>query len=272
VRASGLNRVAGRLRAMKRALFVLLACLVVCGCSARPRAGDPKLRSGPVRTAWIGAPAIHLRPVQVGGMSIPKDPLARTAERIARYTGRPVHVEAACAVTLEPGEYDVLSRILDELGRQRPLEPGTVLVVPVGGVGVTGYLSWRGDQREGAGQTPIVVLKPETVAHRSGLFVSAAKLSEWTLTHELGHVLNVPASNTHAWIVPGLGGNHCTHPECVMYTGFDWRVLWTGIVRGWPMDFCELCSAEIRAAREAAAAGEAGRAAGGPTVKGKEPP
>jgi predicted Zn-dependent protease len=93
-----------------------------------------------------------------------------------------------------------------------------------------------------------VVLCRSAIKRRSNWFVSEAKLAQWTLTHEIGHVLDVPASNTHKWLVPGLGV-HCTRPECVMYTGLDWRVVVTGVLKGWPMDFCELCRGELERAR-----------------------
>jgi hypothetical protein len=137
-------------------------------------------------------------------------------------------------------------------------EPGTIVVVelpgPLDGVGVTGLADKMAVEtadgpprwRQGT-----VVLEHSVIHRRSNWFVSESKLFQWTLTHEVGHVLGVPASNTHIWAVPGLGP-HCTDPRCVMYTGFDWRVLWTGIVRGWPMDFCEKCSKELEAARSAA--------------------
>lgn len=153
-----------------------------------------------------------------------------------------------------------MGRILAAAERDRPLEPGTILVAPIGGVGVTGYQTWSGGGEGEPARTPIVVVLPETIARRAGFFVKSDSLWEWTISHEIGHVLGVPASNSHAWVVPGLGGNHCTHPECVMYTGFDWRVLWTGIVRGWPMEFCAVCTGELEAAKGEASPG------------GKEPP
>jgi hypothetical protein len=138
-----------------------------------------------------------------------------------------------------------------DLARRGLLDQGSIVVLPLVNQGVTGYLSWRDCPTTGT-RVPIVVLHDEAIARRSGLFVKREKLYEWTLTHEIGHALGVPAANSHTWVVPGLGGNHCTHPECVMYTGFDWRVLWTGIVRGWPIDFCRQCTEELRQARERA--------------------
>jgi hypothetical protein len=137
-------------------------------------------------------------------------------------------------------------------GRPLPLvEPGAIIVVEFPGTqdgsGVTGVTT-RVAVDQGAAkpqaQSGMVILCHSALVHRSGVFISRAKLSQWTLTHELGHVLHVPASNAHLWFVPGLGP-HCTNPTCVMYTGFDWRVLWTGLVRGWPLDFCDHCTAEL---------------------------
>jgi len=130
--------------------------------------------------------------------------------------------------------------------------PEAILVAahpgPKGGRGVTGYATAvaceNGDFRTG-----LVVLHESVIKERSGFFVAEERLWEWTLTHEIGHVLGVPASNTHLWRVPGLGP-HCTHPECVMYTGLDWRVVVSGLLRGWPLDFCAECTSELRAARE----------------------
>lgn len=149
------------------------------------------------------------------------------------------------------------------------VEPGTILVVelpgPEGGAGVTGYATALAVAAGGSTErrTGVVVLSRSAIARRSGLFVSESRLAQWTLTHEIGHVLGVPASNTHIWKVPGLGP-HCTHPECVMYTGLDWRVVVTGLLTGWPLDYCERCAAELGEARAAASSsGASGTDAGG---------
>ena len=147
-----------------------------------------------------------------------------------------------------------------EAGGVLPLvEPNTIILVELPGTedgsGVTGYAGRvtidAGPRPPSTSQEGMVVLLHSALVHRSGFFVSRTKLCQWTLTHELGHVLHVPESHTHTWFVPGLGP-HCTNPNCVMYTGFDWRVLWTGIVRGWPMDFCDECTAELARVRAVA--------------------
>lgn len=151
---------------------------------------------------------------------------------------------------------------IDQWVRIMPVaEPGTAFIMslpgPEDGIGHTGYATSiaRPDRTTASG---LVVLHRSVIDRRSNLFVSREKLYQWTITHELGHVLGVPADNSHIWDVPGIGAGHCTHPECVMYTGFDWRVLVTGLLRGWPMDFCRLCAAELAAARDQAAHGANG--------------
>jgi hypothetical protein len=242
---------------MKNAGFgLLVAILTLASCAAPARRGDPQAHVGPVRETYFRADKLHLRPVAFGDFRVPRAPLERAAHRLSQHTGRPVALDedAQLLLDLPPGEHDVLGFIHAEMRQRGAIDAGTILVVPVAGERNTGYLAWRGEGEPGDGLTPMVILLREGIINRSGFFVNRDKLWEWTINHEIGHILGVPASREHAWIVPCLGGNHCTHPECVMYTGFDWRVLWTGLVRGWPLDFCEHCSRELREARTRSAA------------------
>ncbi|MDX2131457.1 MAG: hypothetical protein SFY69_05355 [Planctomycetota bacterium] len=236
--------------------FVALVALgeagALVGCAAPSRKGDASLRVGPVSRAYLES-EVRLRPVVIGGLRAPDDALRAAASRLGKHVGREVVVEDACEVELEPGEYDVVQRVIERCEAVRAMTPTTVLVVPASGAWVTGYATSRGEGEPGRGRRAVVVVMPEGIARRSGFFVRPSKLWEWTLVHEMGHVLGVPASSSHAWDVEGLGV-HCTNPGCVMYTGFDWRVLWTGIVRGWPLEFCEDCARELREAGEAGGA------------------
>ncbi|MCC6677410.1 MAG: hypothetical protein IT436_09715 [Phycisphaerales bacterium] len=139
------------------------------------------------------------------------------------------------------------------------IEPGVALVAitpgPEDGRGVTGYASLAARDPDQAMIRGLVVMHDSVIRRRSNWFMPRSKLYQWTLTHELGHVLGVPADRSHIRTVPGLGGNHCTHPECVMYTGVDWRVVVSGLLHGWPMDFCTVCQDEVRSARMTPAAG-----------------
>lgn len=129
------------------------------------------------------------------------------------------------------------------------VEPGVALVCimpgPSEGRGVTGYATLAARHPDRGLFTGAVVLQDSVIRARATWFVPRSKLYQWTLTHELGHVLGVPADRAHIRQVQGLNGNHCTHPECVMYTGLDWRVVLSGLLHGWPMDFCEVCQGEL---------------------------
>lgn len=133
------------------------------------------------------------------------------------------------------------------------IEPGVALVCimpgPSEGRGVTGRATRAARSPDRSVHTGAVVLHDSVIRARANWFIPRAKLYQWTLTHELGHVLGVPADRSHIRYVQDLGGDHCTHPECVMYTGVDWRVVVSGLLHGWPMDFCKVCQDELRDAR-----------------------
>ncbi len=100
----------------------------------------------------------------------------------------------------------------------------------------------------------LIVLQSDVILAHAWWPVSAEKLFEHTLVHELGHALGLPADPARTWIGPHSGA-HCTHPECALYPAFDWRAVLSGILHGWPLDFCEACKAEIAAARDATGVG-----------------
>jgi hypothetical protein len=87
------------------------------------------------------------------------------------------------------------------------VEPGTIIVVELpgseDGSGATGFAAAAAVEPGPTRCTGTVVLNRSAIHRRSNLFVSESKLGQWTLTHEIGHVLNVPASNSHIWPCPG---------------------------------------------------------------------
>jgi predicted Zn-dependent protease len=90
-----------------------------------------------------------------------------------------------------------------------------------------------------------IVFSASGVRAMRGPFFS--ERAAWVLvqTHELGHVLGVPASSDHTW-----HDGHCTEPRCVMYPKTDWRSVMAGILAlGPPRGFCAKCEAELRSAR-----------------------
>lgn len=276
-----------------RLIALVVTAAFVAGCAAPARPGEPALGNTAPPRSNFAAPEFRLHILEVSGAAIPPDALDHSARTLARHLGRPVHIIRHDPLNLPEGTRLSTFPIIDdgrlvaaeELARLggKPLlissggdgflggvgvareddsvwmlpyiEPGTALVVVQPGPerGVTGFSTWAAVAPTGEARVGIVVLHERVIDHRSSWLVSRTKVFEWTLTHELGHVLGVPASSSHCWSVPRLPGRHCTHPECVMYTGLDWRVVVTGILRGWPLDYCTRCSAELDAARNAAA-------------------
>ncbi len=198
-------------------------------------------------------------PVRVGERECTLDDLSRTPERtrlLIEARGGIAGVVVKTNHAAEPVLYPLI-------------EPGVILVAVVPGSpdggGVTGYAAPVPSTPTAEMRTGLVVLRASAILRVSNWFVSAEKLWEWTLTHEAGHVLGVPASNSHVWNVPGLGA-HGTQPECVMYTGLDWRVVVSGLLHGWPLDFCGCCAGELSTARASARDGAASKEPGGPVV------
>lgn len=133
--------------------------------------------------------------------------------------------------------------------RLQPIvEPSAILVMAVpGNRSGSGHTGWTTSvlTDDLTSRRGLVVLRQSAIERHASLMVPAERLWTWTLTHELGHVLGIPVGNEHSCVVRGYGGIHCTRPECVMSTGVDWRTVVSGVLRGWPLDYCDSCSAEI---------------------------
>jgi hypothetical protein len=281
------------MRTLAVIVCALILCLLQ-GCKAPSREGDPTLTSQSVRADLFTAPEVRVHRFSGKGDRISDEAFRDALVTVERHLGRSIRVidhgeveawgdhgpvapiqdqgrpVSKADVTGANGRY-MLSKPDDGIlgvidmgpGGLVPLvEPGVIIVVELPGTekgnGVTGVAGAlvvdEGPTAKPASRSGLVMLHHNDLVHHSGFFVSRTKLCQWTLTHEIGHVLRVPASNSHIWIVPGLGA-HCTNPNCVMYTGFDWRVLWTGLVRGWPLDYCEQCKGELAQARAEAGRG-----------------
>jgi len=99
-----------------------------------------------------------------------------------------------------------------------------------------GEVQWR---RGGS----LVTVQLNVISRRAMFGWAQRRLLEWTLFHELGHALGVPADASHVTMMLGV---HCTYPHCVMYSPVDLRWVVSLLLNGWPMDLCSVCREEIR--------------------------
>jgi len=252
---------------------------------APPRRADPTLVDLGVDGAHFRGSALRVHLLSVNGAEVPPEALDRAFDTISRHVHLPVQIDDHGELFVPETEHDPFvwpgwDRVDAERVRAaapepyRPpnaadgvagflliptrgevdaeliyplIEPGVALVVCVPGTsrGLAGY-TVRLPRTDGGFHPGLVVLRAARI-ERIGRLVGRNRMWEWTLTHEIGHVLGVPGDASHAWN-RSQRGVHCTRPDCVMYSGADWRFLWTSLWHGLPLDFCPLCAGELAAA------------------------
>lgn len=271
---------------MRRLLLLLL--IWPAGCAVPPAPADPNAISTRVESAHLTAPAFRIHILEIGNVTIPPQAIERTVRTLQPYFAGPIEIIRhppmptldwnAGPFPVRDGDRVILPGDMPSAGPYRLaspnagllgvialpnpdgpvanlipfIEPGVALVAvtpgPVEGRGITGRATIAARDPDLSPHVGVVVMYDSVIRGRANWFVPRAKLYQWTLTHELGHVLRVPADRSYIRTVRNLGGDHCTHPECVMYTGVDWRVVVSGLLHGWPMEFCKVCQEELRAA------------------------
>jgi hypothetical protein len=75
-------------------------------------------------------------------------------------------------------------------------------------------------------------------------FLSKEKIWEIVIFHEIGHAIGVPSQSS-----PSHKSSHCSNPSCVMYPRIDTRSALSVIFKGYPVDLCKDCQAEVEAAK-----------------------
>lgn len=263
-------------RAVRDLVVGALCAVGLGGCAAPPAKPDPEVEVRGIHVAILRAPRVVVEIVRVNDVVVPEVELARSLARFETLIGVPLEVvdHGRVALDCEPdGRLLRATRwpVTPEGELRPPLPPGHFELGPEAEPAHIRVLFIERPAREDIFAKPVfgfhrrlpagedeprggslVVIQCGVIADRTNAFIPYAKALEWTITHELGHAIDVPADPSRAWQGPGFG-THCTRPECVMYTGRDWRLVWTAMVRGWPMDYCGPCRDEVRLAREAMA-------------------
>jgi hypothetical protein len=213
-----------------KSILLLFFTSALAGCAARP---DPAAKVEGVNRALIDADVVMIHPVSINGAHSPEGTLETAINRLRPFLRGEVRVaplvEKNLPTTVPASPVVRLSDIPPS-----PTDITLAYVPSADGVGRGLYTRYADGHQQ-------IVFSVVGVAAMKGPFFS--ERAAWTLvqTHELGHVLGVPADASHAW-----KDGHCTNPRCVMYPEMDFR---SGIaavfVLGPPRNFCAACRAEL---------------------------
>ena len=232
---------------------VSLAWLLNAGCALPPASADPEASVRSPYLPMLNAETVSIAPVYVNGAEPPRGAVERALVGFEEYVGGEVNLlerkfvqSTGAGESLNDAEFEQLV----EEHADRGSTVITVFVTPaLDFFGKRGF--YRGELGGEAADLHIICLNAaviDTSADRIP-FVPRAKFWRLVLLHELCHILAVPSDPSHAW-----GGQHCTHPECILYPAVDRRSVVTAILRlGPPLKLCAACEGEIR---EAAARGD----------------
>ncbi|MHC4660761.1 MAG: zinc metalloprotease [Planctomycetota bacterium] len=203
---------------------------------------DPDERNIEVNSDLLTKP-VTIELISINGMSMPEASLNASLAIIRRHVAGPVKVVKGEDVEIEFSEtgYSGLLELKSALKGRRFKGPGTVTIAVSPTFGLT-YLGYCSSAEDGS---RVIVLFPEIIKRQAVIAVLHVLAFEMVLTHEFGHALGIPSGKWHRW-----GGSHCTNPECVVYRNPDRRAILRAILHLGPYtDFCETCTAELRAAK-----------------------
>lgn len=108
----------------------------------------------------------------------------------------------------------------------------------------------------GARQIYSIQVSQDTLARQRMLWLTRARLEEYDLIHEYGHVLGLGSNPAHGFYpyYPDLSaGDHCVNPECALAgphpRALLYRIYRTGMTFRYNRDFCAACRRDIEQAK-----------------------
>ncbi len=241
------------------AALITISAVLLEGCATVSTApADPTLLNNPVFAPLVAGPKVTIEWVSVNGRRAPGDALQRALDRFKKVILGELQVHEGEPRQLDLGEDGKVSReqyeeIIEGSARRGPAE--MLLVFAPGfdfedAQAIYDYVRVDGD---GDNSRPhLIRVSDDGLAEIGALhwIVSAEKVWESTLIHELLHSLAIPSNKSHAWDV-----RHCTHVGCVLYPGvMDLRsTSYTISHMGLTYTLCQTCRREIKEAQAAAA-------------------
>lgn len=207
------------------------------GCAADP---DPAAKVERVNHALINAAVVTIHPVRINGARPPDGTLEAAVDRIRPFLRGELRIAPfADSKQIIPATLPA-NETLNVRNRDIAPSPSEIILAYVPAApGVERGLSTLFD--DGHQQ---ILFSVAGIVRMKGLFFS--ERDAWILvqTHELGHILGVPADAGHSW-----HDGHCTNPRCVMYPRMDWCAVFAAVFAlGPPRDFCDRCKSELKAA------------------------
>lgn len=223
-------------------------------CAMPPHPPDPQFVDREPNLELMNAPLVRVETLWVNGQHVPPSALEASVMAMQPYLRGQVEYVHHGEIAVEVDEEGRFAGLVEWPRGQEPASRVPVIrIMTTPRKALTGFVTGscgavrtEADKDSAYALVHEIRLYGDVIAARSGVLVDEEKLWEWTLTHELGHVLGVPARASHTW-TGAYPGRHCTHPECVMYSAIDWRVVLTGLTMGWPLDYCEQCKGDLSA-------------------------
>jgi len=237
-------------------LCILFSVMLFVSCTLPPKPIENDARSQVVNTNLVCAKEVNILPLSINGMMAPEDAFNYSMNKIKKYTTDNMLVHPTVNVTLEPNTIDPFIRnfgkgrgiteltqndtaILLTALNKLPKDGSSIVLIytPQLTCPVNPSKKLRGLAFQYAGDFNVVAYN--AIAINDSPVISDNQAWKIVLTHEIGHRLGIPASSSHN------KSGHCTHHECVLNSGPDWKSVVSVLFNGMPYDFCEVCQAEI---------------------------
>jgi hypothetical protein len=196
----------------------------------------------------VNGKLVTIEVIRINGADLPGRSLEKAIKGFSKYVAGEVRTAEAKPVELDPDANGMLmKKQLDPLIASRlHHSPSDVTILIVPELSDLPYRAFTSPLPEGS---HVIYVHAKKLNKRVPLFVSHEKWAHLVIKHELFHTLGVPCERSHSW-----SGQHCTHPECILYPRVDARSVLAGTLRlGPPMDLCRLCRREIRRSPQTAA-------------------
>jgi hypothetical protein len=244
---------------MTQLIFSTILIFTITACTFSPKVVDGKSQTQDINKNLICAKRVDILQVSINGANPPKEAFDLSMKKLKKYTTDNVVIHKTLNLKIKK---DRINNFIQSFGKSRK---GLNFLKVKEREKLLNALKKFPKNRSGIVMiyTPILLCSigresrgiafnysPDynVVAYNQNTIDNAPVISKtqaWkiVLTHELGHRFEVPANKNHN------SYSHCTSRECVLYAAPDWRAILSVLFHGMPYDFCDICKAELRDAK-----------------------